>query len=195
MSAPLAFSHAYAFLFWAIFAWAFWPEFKLITRPRPQAKTVAATSLRVLTIGLTLAFWLAFSLSWRSAWRWSPGAGQFTFFAGLALLVLGSLLRRHCWRVLGNYFTAHVAAQINQPIINTGAYAWVRHPSYSGALLMNIGVGIALGNWASLASLSVASIALYGYRIVVEEKFLLINVGEPYRAFMASRKRLVPYVF
>jgi protein-S-isoprenylcysteine O-methyltransferase Ste14 len=40
-----------------------------------------------------------------------------------------------------------------------------------------------------------ASCALYSYRIVVEEKVLLASIGEPYRVFMTTRKRLVPYVY
>ena len=187
--------HAYSILFWVVFVWAYAPEFLLITRRRPQAETVDTTSLRVLTIGLAVAFALAFSLSQTPTWHWSSITVQFTLFGGLVLLVLGSLLRRHCWRVLGNYFTGHVAVQINQPVISTGAYAWVRHPSYSGALLMNTGVGIALGSWAGTTLLLIASSILYGYRIAVEERILLINIGESYRVFMAGRKRLVPFVY
>jgi protein-S-isoprenylcysteine O-methyltransferase Ste14 len=182
-------------VFWAIFLWAYWPEFMLISRPRPQAAVVAAGSLRVLTVGLSLAFVAAFSLAWQPVLRWSPLTGHFAFFIGLVLLVSGSLLRRHCWRVLGTYFTGHVAVQVDQPVVTAGAYAWVRHPSYSGALLMNLGVGIALGSWVSAALLLIASIALYGYRIAVEEKILLAHIGEPYRAYMAGRKRLVPHVY
>ena len=192
---PMAYTFPYSILFWVTFIWAFWPEFLLIARPRPQAKIIDAGSSRVLAIGLALAFACAFSLAWKPALRWSPWVAHFAFFSGLTLLVSGSLLRRHCWRMLGSYFTGHVAVQNNQPVITTGAYAWVRHPSYSGALLMNVGVGIALGSWASTALLLVASVALYGYRITIEERALLANIGEPYRAFMTSRKRLVPYVF
>jgi protein-S-isoprenylcysteine O-methyltransferase len=194
-AAPLHFTYPCAILFWAVFAWCFAAELLLIARNRPQSAIVAPSSLRVLTIGLALAFACAFSLAGKPAWRWSPAMTHVAFFSGLSLLVTGSLLRRHCWRVLGNYFSGHVAAQINHPVITSGAYAWVRHPSYSGALLMNTGVGIAIGSWASAAVLLLASTALYGHRIAVEEKFMLANLGEPYRVFMAGRKRLVPHVY
>ena len=51
------------------------------------------------------------------------------FVAGVALLVGGSLLRRHCWRMLGRHFTGNVTAETSQPVIERGAYAWGRHPS------------------------------------------------------------------
>jgi protein-S-isoprenylcysteine O-methyltransferase Ste14 len=194
-SAPLVYQYPYAFAFWPIFAWAYWPELLLITRRRPKAAVVDAGSSRVLIAGLALAFAGAFALAGSASLRWSPAISHLAFFTGLALLVSGSLLRRHCWRVLDRYFTSHVAAQTDQRVITSGAYAWVRHPAYSGALLMNTGIGFALGSWASLALLLIASVALYSYRIAVEEKFLLLNLGEPYRAFMMSRKRLVPHVY
>jgi protein-S-isoprenylcysteine O-methyltransferase Ste14 len=42
---------------------------------------------------------------------------------------------------------------------------------------MNTGVGIALGSWASAAILAVATFAVYGYRIAVEERELLAAIG------------------
>jgi len=54
---------------------------------------------------------------------------------------------------------------------------------------MNTGIGLALGSWASTAVLALASCAVYRYRIAVEERTLLAVVGEPYRQFMATRRR------
>jgi protein-S-isoprenylcysteine O-methyltransferase Ste14 len=70
----------------------------------------------------------------------------------------------------------------------------VRHPSYTGGILMFAGIGVALANWASLAILIIVSVAVYSYRIAVEEKALLAAIGEPYAAFMRTRKRFIPYV-
>lgn len=79
--------------------------------------------------------------------------------------------------------------------MTSGAYALVRHPSYSAAILMNIGLGLALGSWGSTALLALASFATYSYRIAVEERALLAVVGEPYRHFMRTRRRLIPFVY
>src|SRR5438034_7500267 len=45
------------------------------------------------------------------------------------------LLRRHCFRLLGASFTGDVRARADQAIVTTGAYALVRHPSYSAGIL------------------------------------------------------------
>jgi protein-S-isoprenylcysteine O-methyltransferase len=60
---------------------------------------------------------------------------------------------------------------------------------------MNTGIGLALGSWVSTALLLVTSLGIYGYRIAVEERALLAAVGEPYREFMRTRARLIPFIY
>jgi protein-S-isoprenylcysteine O-methyltransferase Ste14 len=55
-----------------------------------------------------------------------------------------------------------------------------------------VGIGLALGNWASLAVLAVVPIVGLVVRIRFEERALLEGLGEPYRRFAASRARLFP---
>jgi protein-S-isoprenylcysteine O-methyltransferase Ste14 len=71
----------------------------------------------------------------------------------------------------------------------------VRHPSYSAGILINAGMGLALGSWGSTAVLVLASFAVYSYRIAIEERALLAAVGKPYQEFMRTRRRLIPYVY
>ena len=52
-----------------------------------------------------------------------------------------------------------------------------------------------LGSWVSALVLAVASFAVYVYRIRVEERTLLTVIGEPYRRFMSTRKRMIPFVY
>jgi protein-S-isoprenylcysteine O-methyltransferase Ste14 len=97
--------------------------------------------------------------------------------------------------MLGASFTGDVRATSDQQVITRGAYALLRHPSYTAAIILNTGLGIALGSWASAAILFLASFAVYTYRIAVEERALLAAIGEPYRQFMRTRKRLIPFVY
>ena len=60
---------------------------------------------------------------------------------------------------------------------------------------MNIGIGLALGSWGSTAVLALAALAVYGYRMAVEERALLAALGEPYREFLRTRRRLIPFIY
>lgn len=138
-------------------------------------------------------YWLA--LAWIPRWYMSGAGGLIAFGLGLLLIILGSLLRRHCFRMLGGSFTGDVRAAPDQRIVNTGAYQFLRHPSYTAGLLMNIGFGLTLGNWLSLMLLTVVAFGVYSYRIAVEERALLAVVGAPYREFISTRRRLIPFIY
>ena len=49
--------------------------------------------------------------------------------------------------------------------------------------------------WMAFYWASIVSFAVYVYRMNVEERALLTAIGEPYRAFLATRKRLIPFVY
>lgn len=195
---PLSRFIPYGLVFWVVFLWAFVPEFAIVRRAARGATDAAspdAGSMRVIVLGMWIAFALAFPLAFVRAWRFPPRAQVPAFWAGLLLLAAGSLLRRHCWRMLGASFTGDVRARADQPVVTRGAYRWLRHPSYSAGTLMNIGIGVALGSWASAVLLGVASLAVYGYRMRVEERALLAAIGAPYAEFLRTRKRLVPFLY
>jgi protein-S-isoprenylcysteine O-methyltransferase len=110
-------------------------------------------------------------------------------------MLLGIALRWYSAAILGKYFTFDVAIQSGQVLVEVGPYRYIRHPSYSGALLTLLGFGLALGNWAGLAaSLSCTGLA-YGYRIPVEEAALASALGEAYEQYMKRTWRLVPFLF
>jgi protein-S-isoprenylcysteine O-methyltransferase len=194
---PLPFVWPYALVFWAIYVWAFLPEWKVIKGGREGAKDASSKdsgSLKVIVAGMWVALLIAYPLAFVKAWSF-PDRWQLPLFVvGILLIVLGSLLRRYCWRTLGEYFTGDVKAKPDQPVITTGPYRWVRHPSYTAGMMMFIGIGLALGSWFSFALLTIATIATYAYRVAVEERVLLATIGEPYRSYMKERKRFIPYI-
>ena len=195
---PLPFVWPYWPLFWAVCIWAFSPEFRLVRKaqkPATHSDSPDTGSVRVIVLGGAIAMGIAFPLAWVPSLRVPSALDPAVFVIGVAAIVAGSVLRRHCWRLLGASFTGDVRAHPDQPIVTTGAYALVRHPSYSAGILMNTGMGLALGSWASTAVLALASCAVYSYRIGVEERTLLAVVGEPYRKFMRTRRRLIPFIY
>jgi protein-S-isoprenylcysteine O-methyltransferase len=104
-------------------------------------------------------------------------------------------LRWYSVAVLGRYFTFDVAIQDDQRLVEAGPYRYLRHPSYSGALLSLLGFGLSIGNWAGLAaSLACLSFA-YAYRIPIEESVLVSALGETYKRYQKRTWRLVPFLF
>jgi protein-S-isoprenylcysteine O-methyltransferase Ste14 len=192
---PLPFVLPYAALFWAAFLWAYLPESRLVRRARRAQTATDSRSLQVITLVQGLAFSGAFALAGRRALQFAPAHLPAAFFSGVALVVAGSLLRRHCFRTLGASFTGDVRARADQEVVSRGAYRFVRHPSYTAGIVLNAGVGLALGSWASLLLLVAATFGSYLYRMTVEERTLLSVIGEPYREFMRTRKRLIPFVY
>jgi len=190
---PLPYVWPYALVFWSVFVWAFSPEFKIIRAAR-GGSSADAKSLQVIMVGMNLAFLGSFFLAWVPALRMTSYIVP-AFWLGIGLLISGSLLRRHCFRMLGQSFTGDVRASSDQQVVTRGAYSILRHPSYTGGILMNAGVGIGLGSWASALLMTAGSFAVYSYRIAVEERALSATIGEPYQEFMSTRKRLIPFVY
>ena len=78
-----------------------------------------------------------------------PGAAAFA--AGMAIMVAGVVLRGWSFHALGQYFTAVIKVSPDQPVITSGPYRLLRHPSYAGGLLAEIGIAVTSANWVSVA--------------------------------------------
>jgi protein-S-isoprenylcysteine O-methyltransferase Ste14 len=117
------------------------------------------------------------------------------FAAGMVVLLAGLVLRGWAFKVLGQYFTHSVMVSADQPVIATGPYRAVRHPSYTGFLLAVVGIGLAAANWADLAGGLLLALIPLLWRIHVEENALMSTLGDRYRAYAAQHKRLVPLVW
>src|SRR5207253_5999714 len=90
------------------------------------------------------------------------------FYFGIALMVIGVVIRQYAIAVLGRYHTMDVTTRQDQPLVEAGPYRWVRHPSYSGAFLTVIGILLCSTNWLSLPGLAFMA-ARHGYGVWVEE--------------------------
>ncbi|HLW54080.1 MAG TPA: isoprenylcysteine carboxylmethyltransferase family protein [Candidatus Angelobacter sp.] len=187
---PLVSVWPYALVFWVVFVGVFAPE-GVLTARTSQSRKQDAGSLQLVLGAQFLAMFAAFSLAFtvRSTSLQRP---LLCFWIGLVVMVAGSALRHHCFRMLGSSFTTAVVVVADQAIIQRGAYRWIRHPSYTGGMLIFAGIGLALGNWVSLLVLAVIVPASYMYRVVIEERALLETLGEPYRDYMRRTRRFVP---
>lgn len=115
--------------------------------------------------------------------------------AGIILLLLGLALRWWSIVYLGRFFTVNVAVHASHRVVDSGPYRFIRHPSYSGAVLALLGLACGMDSWVSLLSVAVASIVAYTWRIRVEEQALVVGLGEAYVRYQARTKRLIPGIF
>lgn len=189
----IAASWPYAALYWTVFFAVYLPEALLNRRSRKLGSTQDAGSFAVV-MGVQMpvtaaAFVIAFvgrfgALSHQRLWFW----------VGLAVMIAGAWLRRHCFRMLGKSFTAVVLVLPGQRVVERGAYRWIRHPSYTAGMLVYLGTILALGNWISVVVMVLPAFFTYAYRVRVEERALLEVIGEPYREYMRRTKRFVPMI-
>lgn len=129
-------------------------------------------------------------LDWRYAWSPAP---WYVSIIGDALVAFSYYVFYLVSRV-NSYAAANVRVEEGQKVVDTGVYAWVRHPMYFGTLFLIIGTPLALGSWYTLALTPVLLVVLY-FRIKSEEKVLVRDlVG--YTEYQNKVKyRLIPFVW
>lgn len=113
---------------------------------------------------------------------------------GLAAVAMagGMVLRWSAIRTLGRFFTVDVAIHADHRVVHTGPYAWVRHPSYSGLLLLWLGVAINFRSGLCMVVLLAPVALVLAWRIRTEEAALRKALGAHYEDYCRTTKRLVP---
>jgi protein-S-isoprenylcysteine O-methyltransferase Ste14 len=93
-----------------------------------------------------------------------------------------------------SYTSGVIETADNQTVIDTGPYAVVRHPMYAGAVLMFLGVPLALGSYWSLVPVAV----MFGgivVRLLAEERYLIAHLPGYGRYRTKTRFRLLPGIW
>ncbi len=137
-----------------------------------------------------IAIFLISALDHRFGWS---AVSLFIVLVGDVLVALGLLVVFLVFRE--NTFTsATIEIATDQKVISTGPYSLVRHPMYSGAFIMLLGVPIALGSWWGLLAV-IPLILVIVARLFDEEKFLAQSlVGYP-EYLNRVLYRLIPFVW
>src|SRR3989454_10535386 len=119
---------------------------------------------------------------------------DWAFYLGIFLMFLGILIRQWAIAILGRFFSLTVRVAEDHRVVEKGPYRLGRHPSYTGVLITFIGLALAVQSaGALLVLLGVFSIS-YGYRMIVEEKALLSELGDDYANYKKRTKRLIPHL-
>lgn len=162
-------------------------------RRRAGATNTDRGSLMAVRVAAIAGALLAASVARISATAFVYGPALMV--SSIGLMWAGIALRWWSFRTLGRYFTFQVMTSPDQPVITSGPYRYLRHPSYTGILLILAGVGVGYGNLLSLLALIVLPLLGFINRIRVEEAALSATLGDRYTTYAMGRKRLVPFVW
>jgi protein-S-isoprenylcysteine O-methyltransferase Ste14 len=169
-----------------------------LLRRTPEAKTLQRGAFErgsMLLIGVTLGVGL-----------WLPLIVDILGFAifpidivegllALAVMLIGLGLRVWAAVTLGGYYTRTLTTTRDHRVVTTGPYAWVRHPAYLGVILLWSGFGVLSSSLAIALTFPVVFVAVYLYRISVEERMLVEVLGDAYVQYQHRTRKLVPFVY
>jgi protein-S-isoprenylcysteine O-methyltransferase Ste14 len=165
-----------------------------VKRSRGRSRPAGDRTLRMLWVTILLSVAVAVMSA-----TLLPQAGsrllEFLYPLGLALFVTGLALRWWAIVHLGRFFTVDVAIADDHRVVATGPYRFVRHPSYTGAIVAFVGYGICLGNRVSLLALAVPVTLAFLQRIKVEETALHAALGDAYGDYAQRTRALLPFVY
>ena len=120
-------------------------------------------------------------------------SGEATYLGGVALVVAGLLLCVWARVVLGGNWSGTVTLKRGHEIVRDGPYRRLRHPIYTGLLLMFIGSAIARGEWRGLLAVAVVFAALWR-KLKLEERWLGEHFGAAYAAYRECSWALIPFI-
>jgi protein-S-isoprenylcysteine O-methyltransferase Ste14 len=207
---PLAQDWAWleAWLFIISFAFNFTMSYYLINKKNPRVirnrmktrksgitektKRSSRSDLFIMPF-LSLGFFGAILIppfDYRFQWTTVPFFGE---MIGLVILNCG-LIIMDLAMVQNAYASKILDINKDQKLIDTGLYGHVRHPLYTGAIIMILGLPIALGSWVSLIPAALGSLALI-IRIKFEEK-MLVDGMDGYKEYQSRVKyKLIPKIY
>jgi protein-S-isoprenylcysteine O-methyltransferase Ste14 len=167
----------------------------LVTRTRRGGGDISDRgSLIVLWVVIFSAMFVG---SWAGA-AYTPTAfhaGHWLRYVCLGLLALGLAIRWTAIYTLGKAFSANVAIHSTQKLNQSGLFRFMRHPSYTGMMLIFLAMGLNTRNWLGLAIIFLAPLAALLYRIHVEEAALTGAFGVDYVEYSRTTKRLIPGLY
>jgi len=118
--------------------------------------------------------------------------GYTGMYISIILTLIGFLLIVIGWHDV--YHGYWKKAKGNGVIIKTGVYRYIRHPQYTGVLLISLGIIL---NWATLTSLVTFPLVVWMYVRLAkkEEKNMIEEFGEEYVIYKHKTKRFIPFVW
>ena len=114
--------------------------------------------------------------------------------AGLALFLIGVVIRFVGKRTLGKYYSYGLRTLSDHKLVKHGIYKHIRHPISLAAIIYDVGIPLFFSSLYGFL-LMLGLIPLMLYRIKIEEKMLIEKFGDEYREYMKKTKKLIPFIY
>lgn len=190
MLTPVDLTGYFIDLCFAIFA-VFWFVTAFSTKRTVQRRGWWRVSFLVIILGYFLVRMGLLNVEWVNGLLWHR-----TLVSGIvadAIALAGLVVMLWARVVLGRNWSADVALKEGHELVTSGPYQWVRHPIYSGLLLMALGVAVWRGRYSGFWGLAVL-LLLFWIKARAEEQLMIQTFGDAYRSYKARVKGLIPYV-
>jgi len=124
--------------------------------------------------------------------RLTPDA-DWARWVGVAVCLSGLLFCIWARRTLAGNWSSDVTFKQNHELIRTGPYRFVRHPIYTGLLLMSLGTALEVGRLHCWLSIPFTFVGFW-LKLKQEERVMLRHFPDQYPAYKTQVKALVPFV-
>lgn len=139
------------------------------------------------------------AISW-AAWQVLGAPGEWSVGRPAAVVWLGVLVGLDGWLLLGwskaslgRWFQPRADLKLDQPLVATGPYRFVRHPMYLGAIELLLGAAIVLGSGVGLVVWCLVVVMVNRFTRA-EEAMLATGLGAPWTTYRREvPARLLPW--
>jgi protein-S-isoprenylcysteine O-methyltransferase Ste14 len=115
-------------------------------------------------------------------------------YIGITLIIIGGIIMVVSRIQLGKYGTPVVHTGEDHKLVTRGLYKYVRHPMYSGAILMMLGPFLVFRSLLVLIVIFILFMPLMRMRMKMEEETLIGTFGDEYRDYIKRTKRFIPFI-
>jgi protein-S-isoprenylcysteine O-methyltransferase Ste14 len=174
------------FLIWFI------TGFNLKETSQSRSEAMSRVAVYVVWAGWWLLFAHGFGIELLARKLFAPSVA--TVYAGLAITIAGLAFAVLARLYIGRNWSALIQVKEGHELIQTGPYALVRHPIYSGLMLATLGTAIAYGERSGFIGFLMI-VAAWSYKSRLEESAMSEQFGTQYERYRARVKGLIPFVW
>jgi protein-S-isoprenylcysteine O-methyltransferase Ste14 len=180
---------------WIIFL-LYWFVSSLSVKPT-QERNSGVGRFRWVIIGIVIAvllFTKVFGLSIPFLTISLISHSELLSVASVILVIIGLVIALLARRMLAGNWSKDVDVKVDHELITSGIYRYVRHPIYTGVLLMGLGSVLLVGT-TSVFLIFLAMLGFFWFKARREEILLTKHFPKEYPEYKRHTKALIPFIW